>query len=152
MTLTKIGDQMMRNADLTCQAIRCYPGSAFPAPRFHCNAKQNAKKFFKWVREQSSTLACFLRLRADCVTLLLNHTNLQSGAVTVFQSQTQATFSGLTSGHYLTCILCFSRPRLFYMPRKRAFSVACLFLPSSCLLPDWGREGPRMASCWPHLS
>lgn len=74
----------MRNADLTRQAIRCYCGSAFPAPRFHYNAKQNAKKFCRWVREQSSALVCRLRPGADRVTLLLNHASLGSGAVTVF--------------------------------------------------------------------
>lgn len=86
----------MRNADLTRQAIRCYRGSAFPAPRFRYNAKQNAKKFCEWVGEQSSTLVCLLRPGAGRVTLLLNHASLGSGAVTVFQSQTQAPFSGLT--------------------------------------------------------
>lgn len=143
---------MMRLADLTCQAIRCAAASAFPAPRFHCNAKQNAKKFCKWIPEQSSTLVCFLRPRADHVTLLLNHTNLQSGTVQVLQSQTQATFSGLTSGHYLTGILWFSRPQLLYIPRKRAFSVACLCFsgPAACF--PTGREGPRAASCQLHLS
>lgn len=99
---------MMRNADLTRQAIRCYRGSTFPAPRFHYNAKQNAKKFCRWIREQSSALVCRPRPGADRVTLLLNHASLGSGAVTVFQSQTKAPFSGLTSGHYLTCLLCFS--------------------------------------------
>ena len=85
----------MRHADLTRQAVRCSRGSASPAPRSHCHAKQSAKKFCKWVHEPSSTLVCFLRPRADGVALLLNHTDLQSGAVTGSRARPRPPFQAL---------------------------------------------------------
>lgn len=73
--------------------------------------------------------------------------NLQSAAVKVFPSWTQATFSSLASSCCLACTLCFSQSKPFPSPKRALCIVSPHFIcPAASLCTYWGKERPRAAS------